>query len=645
MGEALVFDIEANGLLDATEIYMITITDVRTGVTYGYTDSLIELTPSPYGTLHDAALRLSQADFLFAHNGWRYDFPLWEKLFPSIPLSHPVLIDTRTWGATVRPHDKLKEWDIKLIKQGKLPGNLIGSESLKAWGMRLGVFKGDYDGGWETFTQEMWSYGLQDGDVTRALVLFLSERRVPWMTMWIEQDVTRIIARQERHGVRFNVVAAQELYGALKQAIGDVEREMVESFGSWYKPTGEVIPKRATTTWWAWSQEDGGLVQYSKKDAADLEDVYVSLRSTEVGAPHTKVELHRFNPGSRDDIAGRLMNKYGWEPGEFTKTGKPKIDEGTLTGLPWPEAKLADRYLMLQKRTGMLGDGANAWLKLVDENGYIHGRVNTNRANTRRMTHDHPNLAQVPNVDSAYGPEMRALFLPDEGHLMVGCDAQALEARGLGSRLAPYDGGAYARLVENFDVHRVNAGYIEKKAPDEVTKSERDAVKTPFYALVYGAGDWKLGVSIGGRQLTQVAAVRLGKKSRALLLDAIPALRQLIKVLKGRVEKYGKLRAMDGSLLYGRAAHAALNLQLQSDGALIMKVALIFADEELTRNGIEYEWVLNVHDEFQATVEPSRAEEAGQIMRQAIRAAGHFLGSECAMEGAYKVGNSWRETH
>jgi DNA polymerase I-like protein with 3'-5' exonuclease and polymerase domains len=642
MSEALVLDLETDGLLEeTTTIHMVTLTDVRTGETWGYADNPegLELSPPPTGTVREGLERAAQADFLFEHNGFRFDAPVIAKLHPDLDMSHPVLIDTMIWGATIRPNDRLKAWDMALVKQGKLPQKLVGSESLKAWGMRLGVYKGDYDGSWGRLTQAMWAYGLQDGEVTLALVRFCSQPkyRVPWLTLWMEQQVAEQVAGLEIHGVRFDVEGGWKLYGELKEKSHAAKKEMGDAFGSWYRSLGEVITTRKGRTGYVWDGEV--YVPATVKEVADSDRGFVAYYTE--GAPYTRVALHTFNPNSRDDISSRLIAKYGWEPTERTTTGKVKVDEGTLAGLPWPEAKAAETYLTLEKRLGLL----TSWLKAVDEHGYIHGRVHTNRANTRRMTHSNPNLAQVPNVESLYGPEMRALFLPDPGWVMVGCDAQALEARCLASRMALYDGGVYAQLVVKYDVHRVNASYIENKSTDEITKEERNGAKTPFYALIYGAGDWKLGIQIGGKQQSRQKAARLGKTTREKFLTAIPALQKTINRARASIKRYGKLRALDGSVLWARAEHSALNLMLQSDGALIMKIALIFADQALRRAEIPYHLLLVVHDEFQITCHPDNAQLAGEIMAESIRLAGVFLGTQCPMDGEYKVGLNWAETH
>ena len=172
-----------------------------------------------------------------------------------------------------------------------------------------------------------------------------------------------------------------------------------------------------------------------------------------------KPNIIPFNPGSREDIAERLKQTYGWTPSEFTESGSPKIDDEILTALPYPEAKELSRYFLLQKRLGQIGEGRQAWLKnAICENGQyiIHGRVITNGAVTGRCTHSSPNIAQVPAVGSPYGEECRALFHAPTGWLQIGCDASGLELRCLAHYMARYDNGAYADIILHGDIHTEN---------------------------------------------------------------------------------------------------------------------------------------------------------------------------------------------
>jgi DNA polymerase I-like protein with 3'-5' exonuclease and polymerase domains len=56
-------------------------------------------------------------------------------------------------------------------------------------------------------------------------------------------------------------------------------------------------------------------------------------------------------------------------------------------------------------------------------------------------------------------------------------------------------------------------------------------------------------------------------------------------------------------------------------------------------------FVANVHDEFQMEVRPEYAEQVGEIARQSIVKAGKFYNFRCPLDGEFKIGANWKETH
>lgn len=84
-------------------------------------------------------------------------------------------------------------------------------------------------------------------------------------------------------------------------------------------------------------------------------------------------------------------------------------------------------------------------------------------------------------------------------------------------------------------------------------------------------------------------------------------------------------------------------------GALIMKKALVILDKDLQELGLipgqHYEFVANIHDEFQIEVNEDKAELVGQTAQRAIQKAGEYFEFLCPLDGEYKVGKNWKETH
>jgi len=651
------FDLETDGLLDTvSKVHMAILTDLETGDTYGYTDEPWKVqgaAQEPSGTLQEGFDIMSQADLLVSFNGWGFDMLVMEKLYPEWTYSGYHL-DLMIHGATIRPHDKLKRLDASLIKQGKMPRYMLGRESLEAWAIRAGgELKGDYKGSWETLTPEMWEYGLQDGPTTASVYHWMMKPtfRVPWMVMWIEQEVGRIIGRQQANGWRIDVPYLQWLDGKLAQETQEAKDTMTKAFGAWYrmdeqKANGYLL-RNPKGLWKAFETKDVpvDLLESNRYESWPVKVPRKTMKRQGIqyteGRPYTPIELHQFNPNSRLDVYKGLNTKYGWEPNLRTETGSPKVSEETLKDLEWPEAQAAYRYFLLSKINGY----TTGWLK-KERNGRLYGRVNSNRANTRRMTHQEPNLANVPAKGALYGEECRKVFVADDGWVQIGADAEQLELRCLANRLAPYDGGAYAEELVSGDAHTLHISAAAGISRDLVTPEIRKGGKTVTYAFLYGAGDGKLKKSYSG---IKGVPKKSGKDVRKGYEKGIKGMEPLIEKLKEQVNARGYIRALDGGKLYSRSDHSVLNLQLQSDGALIMKAALIFADQLLAEmglvEGVDFKYVGAIHDEYQMTSAPEHADAVGSSLVRGMEMAGEWFGFPLPTTGDYKIGNNWSETH
>ncbi|WP_085025326.1 DNA polymerase [Ensifer aridi] len=645
-----------------TTIHSLVVKDVNTGEVGSFADQ------PGYPPIKAGLDWLMEADFIAGHNIVDFDIPAIQKLHPWFQPKATVrdtIVMSRLMWADMKDADFRQE---KRKGKGRwIDQKLFGRHSLESWGQRLGVWKGDYgkekeaEGKklglkgqdltrfvWGKWSKSMQDYCVQDVEVTEQVWHKVNSKGFSEESIQLEHCVRRIISRQERYGFAFDERAAVELLGSLSQAKADAERELLQTFKPWYRNLGRKQPtvdRRVAQK----HLKPIGIERYKKDGRPKLDKdgntipIYPKAEFT-TDAPYTEIKLVPFNPGSRLDIADRLKRLFGWKPVEFTSDGHPKVDEEILEGLPWPEAQLLTKYLMIQKRLGQLSDGKEAWLKNV-RNGRIHGQVNTNGAVTGRMTHSKPNMAQVPSGRAPYGHECRALFIASPGKKLVGCDADALELRDLAGYMARYDGGDYIRTVlegkkeDGTDMHTMNA---------KALGCDRDTAKTWFYAFIYGSGDFNLGVILGVKG-TKQQITNAGRQARARFLKALPALNKLIDAVKAKSKQQGWIKGLDGRILTIRSEHAALNTLLQSAGAIQMKRALVILDNQLQEMGlipgVHYEFVGNIHDEWQIEVDEDKADLVGKTAANAIRLAGEYYQFRCPLAGNYDVGNNWNETH
>jgi DNA polymerase I-like protein with 3'-5' exonuclease and polymerase domains len=505
---------------------------------------------------------LKKAESIIGHNIIGFDVPILNRQW-NLKITLNQLVDTLVMSRLLNP-------------------SLEGGHSLKEWGKRLGNYKGDFtnfDGG---LCDEMVEYCKQDVEVTHQLYTLLTNELKGWDQRCIdlEHKVAHIIGRQERHGFKLDISKAIGLVADWKTMLSDIEERLQSVFPP-------VVVER-----------------YSEKTGKRLKD-------------HIEV----FNPGSRQQIADRLIS-LGWNPKQHTEKGQVKVDETILAGIDLPEAKSIAEYLLLQKRVAQV----SSWIDAVSEDGRVHGKVITNGAVTGRMTHHSPNMAQVPSGSSPWGKECRDCWIVDEGKLLVGADASGLELRMLAHYMKDQD---YVREVCEGDIHTKNQNAAGLQT--------RPQAKTFIYAFLYGAGPAKIGSIVGGGE-------QEGKKLIKSFLDNTPTLKALRAKIEGLAEK-GYLPGLDGRKLQVRSAHAALNTLLQSAGAIVMKQALVLLHDNIRKEKLNANFVANVHDEWQLEVDAKDADTVGKMAVEAIEEAGVVLKLRCPLTGEYRVGKSWAETH
>ena len=518
---------------------------------------------------------IKQTKEVIGHNIIGFDIPVLNRFFGYDLFKNCKITDT-------------------LILSRLLNPMIDGGHSLKNWGIKLGQKKIEFEQ-FDFFSEDMLKYCRNDVDLTQRLYKFLSSRVKDFGdSIKLEHKVAQIIQRQHERGFKIDVVNAYGLQAKFQEDMNELQNQVRATFPP-LKIEEVFVPKS--------NNKARGYVK---------------------GVPFTKVKYKEFNLGSRQQIGDRLM-RLGWKPKKKTDKGHVIVDEkvlSTITNIP--EAKLINKYLMLQKRIAQV----SSWIEAVKEDGRVHGKVITNGTITGRMSHQAPNMAQVPAVYSPYGKECRELWVVDKKNKLVGVDASGLELRMLAHYMNDKE---YTNEIINGDIHTANQMAAGLRS--------RDESKTFIYAFIYGAGSKKIGNIIGGSEAD-------GNRVKEKFLRATPSLRSLREKVDGVAKSNRRwLKGLDGRKIIIRHPHAALNSLLQGAGSCVMKVALTLLDQYVINKQIKAYPVVNVHDEFQYEVEEGRADEFGRLAVQSIKDAGRKLKLRCELNGQYKIGNNWAETH
>lgn len=454
-----------------------------------------------------------------------------------------------------------------------------------------------------------------------------------------------------------------------------------------------------------------------------------------VAGPYSKVKFVDYELTSNNQVKDLLLKHFDWIPDEFTDKGNPKLTESSFRGMESDiGGKVQKRFVTAARRTTIKNykDDTKGWLNLIREDGQITCRNTPQGTPTARSRHS--GVVNVASVDAIKGREMRRCFvapldnrvgdwnydmefgsdemreiymdlnrsivtgfdswdevtdeLDKKGepvvkyHLksfvngrmaQVGCDASGLELRILAHLMND--------VQTTYEITDGDFHSILWKLIDYWIKTRGDT-KTVEYALIFGAGDTKLGsvallnrdeydddyltrkgwLKLGGgyrmqgwrpdkSSITFIEAQNtvIGALIREEIMSGLKPLGDCIDRITADAEK-GYLVAIDGRMMPVRGVHAALNLACQSGGALVMKKAFDTQAVELQKMREKYDdfWgeiVITYHDESQVHCNPKYAVMVGEMMRKSIIDAGLFYNLNCELDAEYKIGLSWLDCH
>ena len=578
----VIFDIETEGL-EGNVIHCI-VAKVIGGGTYLF----------PPDKLQEGADLIASADVLIGHNIIGFDIPVLKKHFDLNLTNH--IEDTLVVSRLVNPV-------------------LTGGHSLENWGYILYPNEADkrkaqQPDSWENYTEEMGKYCIQDVELNADVYYKLLEQveNFSQESVDLEHAVAKIMKEQEIDGFMLDEQKATMLAAKLNSKMAEIEKKVHETFKPKWVDDKLVTPKL---------RKDGTI----SKVGLTNEEMRKCLRSNNQ-EPFMRQKWVTFNLASRKQI-GEYLIDFGWKPIKFTPTGQPIVDESTLEKVKGiPEATLIAEFMMLQKRVAQV----SSWLEL-SKDGRVHGFVIPNGAITGRMTHRSPNVAQTPSSNKPYGKECRECWTVPEGYKLVGIDASGLELRVLAHYMKNKE---YINEIVNGDIHTTNQNLARL--------GSRSQAKTFIYALIYGAGDAKIGSVVGG-------SAKAGATLRSSFIRNLPSLGNLTTSVERAAQTRKYLKALDGRVIHIRKVYSALNTLLQGGGAVIMKTALVLLDNQIKELGLNAHFVANVHDEWQIEVKEDQADQVGQLGVQAIRDTQQVLNLNCPLDGEYQIGDNWSETH
>lgn len=550
---------------------------------------------------------------------------------------------------TVKFHDTLIMSQVQNYRRFGDEGH-----SLKVWGDYFKFPKVEHED-WTQFSPEMQNRCVTDVRLSVKVYDYLVKElatisvKNPQIKEYLRAEHAAAIWSTEAslHGWPFDMVAAQALRDTLEAKVEEALLALTSKLGTKTVPTDKVkgIVETKRPKWIKAGCYDKHTSEYFGIDP------WSGYEDRPIEGEYCRVSFEPLSLSSTTDVKIFLF-RNGWVPtewnfksveGSFKKVKtSPKITEDSLEFLGG-DGKLYSEYAVAKSRLSIL----KTWMENVDGNGKLHGDCMV--VGTPSMRSRHSLIVNVPSTDSAYGKEMRSLFIAAPGWTLIGCDSSGNQARGLAHYLGD---DKFIDTLLHGDIHQFNADILtqivrtNKHFEGQYRNFEvkRSQAKRILYAFLFGASGTKLWSYIFGTFNEDFGAVL-----KREFIKAVPGFKSLVDYLNkvfATTKKFGDgyIYGIGGNRIYVDSTHKLLVYLLQAAEKATCATALMVAVQALEEENIPYVPCIFYHDEIDFMVPDEYAERAAAIGKAGFKEGPKRYGIEI-MDGESKIGKNWFEVH
>ena len=346
----------------------------------------------------------------------------------------------------------------------------------------------------------------------------------------------------------------------------------------------------------------------------------------------------KFNINSTKQLGELLFDKLGLPPVKKTKTGystNAEVLEKLKSKHPIIPAIMD--YRMLTKLKSTYADGL---MSVIGTDGRIRTTFQNLVTATGRLSSTEPNLQNIP-VRTDLGAEIRKMFIPKSGHVLVDADYSQIELRVL-AHIAD-DKVMQDAFISGQDVHTVTAAQVFGVAPEMVTSLQRRHAKAVNFGIVYGISEFSLSEDIGVSRweakdyIDSYLAHYSGVRS--YMKDVVEKARECgyTTTMYGRKRYIPELTASNFNIRSG-AERIALNTPIQGTAADLIKLAMIRVEKALNTQYPLAQLILQVHDELIVECPEEIAAEVAELVSREMQAVADL---KVPLQAEAKFGGSW----
>ena len=347
-----------------------------------------------------------------------------------------------------------------------------------------------------------------------------------------------------------------------------------------------------------------------------------------------------FNINSPKQLGEILFGKLGLPHGKKTKTGW-STNADVLEKLRY-EAPIVSAVLEYRQYAKLKSTYADGLLKALDPDGRVRTRFQMTVTATGRLSSTEPNLQNIP-TRTDLGSEIRRMFVPAEGCVLVDADYSQIELRLLAHISG--DPAMQAAFTSGQDIHSATAAQVFHVAPEDVTHEMRRRAKAVNFGIVYGISAFSLSQDIG-------VSVAEAKAYMDAYFATFPGVRRYMDAVVEQARETGYVETLfhrrrdlpelssSNRNLRAFGERVALNMPIQGTAADIMKLAMIAVWKGLRETIPEARLVLQVHDELIVECPEDQAATVAQLLTEKME---HVVSLAVPLTADAHWGKNWLE--
>lgn len=261
---------------------------------------------------------------------------------------------------------------------------------------------------------------------------------------------------------------------------------------------------------------------------------------------------------------------------------------------------------------------------------------------TGRLSSSDPNLQNIP-ARSKRGQKIREAFIAKKGCVLLSADYSQIELRILAH--LSQDSQLMHSFQKNEDVHRRTASEIYHLSPEQVTDDQRAVAKAINFGLMYGktpfglAEELKISRAEAKKMIDRYFERYQGVKRYLDETVQFAHDHAYVETLLGRKRSLPEIKASN-PMVRNNAERVAMNSPIQGTASDLIKIAMCEIHQELKKQNLKSQLLLQVHDELIFEVLDQEIETVKALVVQKMEQA---LSLRVPLKVNVGVGKNWAE--